>query len=161
MKASFAWLVSGTLALALGCGSNGGTTGAGGTVGSGGASGHGAGGTTGAGGVTGGASGRGGASGTGGASGQACGRNVCGPGETCCNASCGLCVPAGAGACIAIVCTDGGIIGDASACVEVPTQNSQCTTSAAPNFYRCILTTLPPPCIVGSIGDVTNTYCCP
>jgi hypothetical protein len=69
-------------------------------------------------------------------------------------------VPAGAGACIAIACTDGGIIVDASACVEVPTQNSQCT-SAAPNFYRCILTTLPPPCIVGSIGDVTNTYCCP
>src|SRR5450631_3666337 len=70
VKASFAWLVSGTLALALGCGSNGGTTGAGGTVGSGGASGHGAGGTTGAGGTvgSGGASGHG-AGGTTGAGG--------------------------------------------------------------------------------------------
>jgi hypothetical protein len=35
--------------------------------------------------------------------GAACGKVVCGPGLTCCNASCGICTPPG-GVCIQIVC---------------------------------------------------------
>jgi len=69
-------------------------------------------------------------------------------------------VPTGA-ACIQIACTDGGVIhGDASACVALPAGDSMCSTTA-PHYYTCVLTSLPPPCEVRNIGDVTNTYCCP
>jgi len=37
--------------------------------------------------------------------GEVCGNNVCGAGYYCCNASCGICAPAG-GACIQIACVE-------------------------------------------------------
>jgi hypothetical protein len=37
--------------------------------------------------------------------GEACGSRTCGAGEYCCNASCGICAPAG-GACIQIACAE-------------------------------------------------------
>ena len=90
-------------------GGRGGTTGnagtGGGAAGTTGAAGS-SGGRGGAGGATGnaGAGGRGGASGAGGAGGGlACGPAKCTVGEVCCNASCGVCTPPGAG-CSAIVC---------------------------------------------------------
>lgn len=39
--------------------------------------------------------------------GEACGSTICGPGTSCCNASCGICTPPGVG-CIAIACEDAG-----------------------------------------------------
>jgi hypothetical protein len=41
-----------------------------------------------------------------GAGGVACGQNVCGAGQTCCNASCGICTDPGKG-CIKMMCPDG------------------------------------------------------
>lgn len=38
-----------------------------------------------------------------------CGRNVCGPNQYCCNASCGICAPRG-GACIQIACEDNAVL---------------------------------------------------
>jgi len=43
----------------------------------------------------------------GGPGGEPCGATTCGPGLSCCNASCGLCSPPGTG-CPAIACVDGG-----------------------------------------------------
>jgi hypothetical protein len=40
------------------------------------------------------------------AGGVACGKNTCGPGQTCCNASCGICTDPGMG-CIKMFCQDG------------------------------------------------------
>jgi hypothetical protein len=40
------------------------------------------------------------------AGGVACGKNTCGPGQTCCNASCGICTDPGKG-CIKMFCQDG------------------------------------------------------
>ena len=45
--------------------------------------------------------------GTGGAAGEPCGPAYCGPGEYCCNESCGICAAVGAG-CPAIACVDPG-----------------------------------------------------
>ena len=90
----------------------------------------------------------------------ACGKNVCTGNQYCCNESCGLCAPLGS-TCIAIACTDGGLTFDAGACIATPAQDSTCTASATPHFYRCILSTLASPCVAQSIGDVTNTFCCP
>jgi hypothetical protein len=94
----------------------------------------------------GGAAGHGGTAGGGGAGGRdggpatdaasdagttGCGSAVCAAGDYCCNVSCNLCAPVGA-ACIQIACgPDAAIIGDAGACVAL------------------------------SIGNVTNTFCCP
>ena len=89
-----------------------------------------------------------------------CGKNVCSGTQYCCNQSCGLCAPIGS-TCVAIACTDGGLSFDAGACIATPAQDSTCTASATPHYYRCILSELPPPCVIDSIGDVTNTYCCP
>ncbi len=52
-----------------------------------------------------------------GGSGETCGSVTCAEGMVCCNASCGICAPPGAG-CIAIACVDGGGPPDAAACVE-------------------------------------------
>jgi hypothetical protein len=30
-----------------------------------------------------------------------------------------------------------------------------------PHFYTCVGSTLPPPCVLKQVGDLTNTYCCP
>jgi len=142
-----------------------GTTGGAGGHGGGGAGGHAGGGAGGHGGVTalGGAGGHGagGASGGGGAGGAiSCGKNVCTGNQYCCSESCGLCAPIGS-ACIAIACTDAGLTFDAGACVATPALDSNCTAIATPHSYRCILSSLPPPCVTQGIGDVTNTFCCP
>jgi hypothetical protein len=63
-------------------------------------------------------------------------------------------------ACIQIACTDGGISFDAGACVAVAAQDSMCS-GQTPHFYRCVGSELPAPCVTRSIGDLTNTYCCP
>jgi hypothetical protein len=157
-----------------GAGQVGATGGAGGVGVTGGAGGHatggaggGAGGHAGSGalgghagsGALGGAGGHG-TDGGGGAGAISCGKNVCTGNQYCCNQSCGLCAPIGS-TCIAIACTDGGLTFDAGACIATPAQDSTCTASATPHFYRCILSTLASPCVTQSIGDVTNTYCCP
>jgi len=101
-----------------------------------------------------------GAGGTGGA--VMCGANTCGAGQSCCNASCGICTATGGG-CIQIECPDGGLPIDASACMPFPAQDVEAcgNTPATPHFYRCALTTLPSPCVTRSIGDIINTFCCP
>ena len=51
---------------------------------------------------------------------------------------------------------------DAGACVATPALDSSCAgTSATPHYYRCVLSTLPSPCVAQGIGNVTNTFCCP
>jgi hypothetical protein len=93
--------------------------------------------------------------------GEACGAITCGAREYCCNPSCGLCAPIGA-LCVSIGCgPDSGIIGDAAACTLDPTGDSLCGADGPMHFVRCILTTLPAPCVAHGIGDVTNTFCCP
>src|SRR5436190_2023897 len=169
------------LTLIAGCGSSG-TGGTGGAAGRGGPGGGSAGRTGGGGaggeaaGSAGGGSrgGAGGAGGTGGAAGRggtggaggrvACGAAVCELGQTCCNASCGICTPPGA-SCIQISCADAGIpMHDGGTCTAVPEQDAAACAGTAglpPHFYRCVLSELPPPCVARTIGDVTNTYCCP
>jgi hypothetical protein len=108
------------------------------------------------GGATGGAGG-GAAGGAGG--GVACGSNVCGPGQYCCKETCGLCLPMGA-ACPVRICADGGFNSDAETCTAVPAGDSQCS-GATPHLYACFLSSLPPPCVIHTSGDATDTYCCP
>jgi hypothetical protein len=132
-------------------GQSGATGGQGGVTALGGSGGHAGGGAGGGSGGHGGGGARGGIS---------CGKNVCGAGDYCCSQSCSLCAPIGS-LCIAIACTDAGVTSDAGACAAVPAQDSSCTASATPHSYRCILSTLPPPCVAQAIGDVTNTFCCP
>jgi len=46
----------------------------------------------------------------------------------------------------------------------VPAQDdAQCGGDAGrpPHFYACIGGELPAPCVVNSIGNLTNTFCCP
>jgi hypothetical protein len=154
----------------------GGNSGSGGRIGSGGAPGSGGalvgGGNSGSGGRigSGGASGSGGIQGTGGTTTRdaaqdgnlECGTRTCGAGEYCCSASCGLCVPMGA-MCIAIACLpDGGFGIDASACRAVPTADTlSCGGTFPPHAYLCVLDTLPAPCVLRNVGNVTDTYCCP
>jgi hypothetical protein len=156
-------------------GTNGGTAGSGGTTaGSGGGAGaagtsgaagaagtSGAAGAAGTGGVAGtvGTGGRGGATG-GAGGGQACGPNVCGPNQYCCKEACGLCLPMGA-ACPARVCADAGFNSDAETCIAVPAGDSQCTATTTPHLYTCFLASLPAPCVIHTVGDATDTYCCP
>jgi len=148
-------------------GASGGAGGYGGVLAGGGAGGHG--GTIASGGVgghagataSGGAGGHAGANGGGGAGGGiACGKNTCPASQYCCSESCGLCAPIGS-LCVAIACTDAGVTSDAGACVADPAGDSLCTDSAKPNFHRCVLSTLPPPCVAQNLGNVTNNYCCP
>jgi len=151
-----------------GAGQAGKAGGQGGNSTSGGAGGHGgisaSGGAGGHGGISssGGAGGHGGISSSGGAGGAiSCGKNVCTGNEYCCNASCGICAPMGS-ACIDIACTDAGLTLDAGACIATPAQDSSCAgSSATPHYYRCVLSTLPAPCVAQGIGNVTNTFCCP
>jgi len=141
-----------------GASAGGGVGGHAGATSSGGAGGHAG---AGASGGAGGAGGRAGTNGGGGAGGAiACGKNVCPANQYCCSESCGLCAPIGA-TCVALACTDAGVTSDAGACVANPAGDSLCTDSAKPNFYRCILSTLPPPCALQNGGNVTNNYCCP
>ena len=107
---------------------------------------------------TNGSGGRGGATG-GAGGGQACGPNVCGAGQYCCKAACGLCLPMGA-ACPARICNDGGINPDAETCTAIPQLDSQCG-GATPHYFACFLASLPSPCVIHTIGDATDGYCCP
>jgi hypothetical protein len=78
-------------------------------------------------------------------------------------------VPIGA-ACIQIACTDGGVVDasvpdaiiliDGGACVALPAQDPTCS-GATPHFYSCFLASLPAPCVRKTVGDATDTYCCP
>jgi hypothetical protein len=149
---------------------SGGNTASGGRIGSGGA--LVGGGNSGSGGRigSGGASGSGGIQGTGGTTTRdaaqdanlECGPRTCATGEYCCSASCGLCVPMGA-MCIAIACLpDGGFGIDAGACRAVPTADTlACGGTSQPHAYLCVLSTLPAPCVLRNVGNVTDTYCCP
>jgi hypothetical protein len=129
----------------------------------GGSGGNGSGGATGKGGAGGSASG--GTSGAldGGQDGViVCGKAICAAGEYCCNVSCNSCAPAGY-TCLATVCSqDAGTEVDSNGCTARPESDAiQCGGSYPPHFYTCILTMLPAPCKTMSIGDVTNTFCCP
>jgi hypothetical protein len=93
--------------------------------------------------------------------GSACGATTCRAGEKCCSPSCGLCAPTGA-LCIQIECgPDAGFVFDAATCTVDSAGDSQCGADGPMHYVRCILTTLPPPCVEQSIGNVTNTFCCP
>ncbi len=117
---------------------------------------------------TGGTGGKGGTggTGTGGAidSGQdgatACGHTTCGAGEYCCNSACSMCVPLGITGCGPCP-PDAAGEADGNGCQADPQVDSQCGGTKPPHFYRCILTMLASPCVILSIGDVTNTFCCP
>src|SRR5437660_1052525 len=78
-------------------------------------------------------------------------------GNYCCNVSCGLCAPIGA-TCIQATCTPDAavIVGDGGACVAVPAQDTSCGGAKPPHFYACVVATLPPPCQVLTIGNVTD-----
>ena len=47
------------------------------------------------------------------------------------------------------------------ACIAAPAQDSVCTASATPHYYRCVGSEFPSPCVAKATGDVTNTFCCP
>ena len=51
---------------------------------------------------------------------------------------------------------------DSNGCTAHPEYDSTiCGGSYPPHYYACILTMLAAPCTTMSIGDVTNTFCCP
>lgn|ERR1017187_119391 len=57
---------------------------------------------------------------------------------------------------------DGGLVGDASACRAAPDSDSAyCGGTRPPHAYLCVLASLPAPCVVADIANVTDTYCCP
>ena len=89
-----------------------------------------------------------------------CGSATCGAGEYCCNAASNLCAPIGYG------CIQGG--GDAAqdvdsnGCTAEPAGDSlYCGGSKPPHYYGCTMTMLAAPCAPVSIGDMTNSFCCP
>ncbi len=153
----------------------GGTSGGAGAPGTGGRSSTG--GATGTGGApssTGGAPGSGG-SGAGGAAvvdaggdtpGIPCGNNFCTGATRCCNPSCGICAPGGA-LCSPVICgADGGPFDasfsfDALGCSAIPALDTNCGGARPAHYYACVLSTLPAPCTVLNIGNVTNSFCCP
>ena len=49
---------------------------------------------------------------------------------------------------------------DADTCRAVPQGDSQCT-GGTPHDFACFLSSLPPPCIVVTVGDATDAYCFP
>ncbi len=90
-----------------------------------------------------------------------CGSATCGAGEYCCNAESSLCAPIGYG-CIQGSDGDAAQDVDSNGCTALPASDStMCVGSYPPHFYRCILTMLSSPCVTLTIGDVTNTFCCP
>ncbi len=90
----------------------------------------------------------------------ACGSATCGAGEYCCNPATSLCAPVGYG-CI----QEGGDAGpgvDSNGCTAQPGGDAtNCGGSRPAHYYICTLTMLAAPCATLSIGDVTNTFCCP
>jgi hypothetical protein len=63
-------------------------------------------------------------------------------------------------ACPLRICNDAGVITDADTCTAVPQSDSTCG-GTTPHFYSCFLASLPPPCMIRTIGDATDGYCCP
>jgi hypothetical protein len=48
------------------------------------------------------------------------------------------------------------------ACRPVPGLDEQCADARTPHAYACVGLERPPPaCVIRSIGNLTNTYCCP
>lgn len=90
-----------------------------------------------------------------------CGSTTCAAGEYCCNPPCSMCAPIGYG-CIQGCATDAAQDVDSNGCTAQPAGDAaNCGGSKPPHFYTCILTMLAAPCAMLSIGDVTNTFCCP
>ena len=90
-----------------------------------------------------------------------CGSTTCAAGEYCCNPPCSMCAPIGYG-CVQGCATDAAQDVDGNGCTAQPAGDSvSCGGSKPPHFYTCILTMLAAPCAIVSIGDVTNTFCCP
>ncbi len=90
----------------------------------------------------------------------ACGSATCGAGEYCCNPVSSLCAPVGYG------CAQGGGDDaqdvDSNGCTAEPSGDAtNCGGSRPAHYYVCALTMLAAPCVTLSIGDVTNTFCCP
>jgi hypothetical protein len=139
----------GCMICATGTGGSGGTTGKGGAGGIGGQ-----GGTTSSGGT-------GGTVDAGGDGTIVCGTATCGAGEWCCNSACSMCVPVGitgCGPCPA----DAAAEADGNGCTAYPEGDATfCGGSKPPHYYTCIMTMLAAPCMISSIGDMTNTFCCP
>jgi hypothetical protein len=51
---------------------------------------------------------------------------------------------------------------DGNGCTARPESDATfCGGTRPPHYYTCILTMLADPCVLVSIGDVTNTFCCP
>ncbi len=91
---------------------------------------------------------------TGGTSGTACGVNVCDSGQYCCNSSCSMCAPIGAG-CVQMVCETGGSSGTGgNKATGGATSSGNCGTLACnPSTEYCHETT------GGAVGS-PNTYSC-
>jgi hypothetical protein len=78
----------------------------------------------------------------------------CAPGQICCQNGCGACAADQAGCGRVELC--------APPCTPVASRDSMCGAGKPPHFYRCILERIVPSrCLVLSIGNVTDTYCCP
>ena len=122
---------------------------------------------------SGGSAGKGGAGGGGGSGGAAgtrdagqdgaivCGSATCATGEYCCNAACNLCAPQGYG-CIQGCGSDAAQAVDSNGCKAVPSSDSTfCGGSYPPHYYVCQMTMLDAPCATMTIGNMTNSFCCP
>ena len=128
------------------------------------------GGSGGNGGSGGGGNGSGGSTGKGGTGGSldaaqdgvvTCGSTTCATGEYCCNAACGMCAPMGYG-CIQGCGTDAAQDVDSNGCRAIPSSDSAfCGGSYPPHYYVCTMTMLAAPCATMTIGDMTNSFCCP
>jgi hypothetical protein len=55
---------------------------------------------------------------------------------------------------------DAGVNFDAETCRAVPQGDSFCPINT-PHAFSCFLASLPPPCILVTVGDATDGYCCP
>jgi hypothetical protein len=63
-------------------------------------------------------------------------------------------------ACPGRACNDGGFNADAETCMAVAQGDSQCS-GTTPHFYSCFYASLPAPCVIRTVGDATDGYCCP
>jgi hypothetical protein len=96
--------------------------------------------------------------------------------DSCLTGACG-CAPSSSHSVATCICKTGAcfnrtsgcaVSGAADAAIDMDAYNcrhesdgdSQCPTGTS-NFYACTLSMLPSPCVIRSIGDVTNTFCCP
>jgi hypothetical protein len=90
-----------------------------------------------------------------------CGSATCTTGQYCCNAQFNLCAPLGYG-CIQGTSGDAAQNVDSSDCTARPEGDSTiCGGANPPHYYGCIGTMLAAPCVTMSIGDMTNSFCCP